>query len=103
MQQMSKSDLFLTAFSKAKPWFGTSSIKRGGKKILIPEILSPKQQESLAIRWLVLNSRTFKGKSTSEGLAKEFMGCLTDQGKTMLQRAQIHQLAEANRASIGLS
>ena len=50
MQQMSKSDLFLTAFSKAKPWFGTSSIKRGGKKILIPEILSPKQQESLAIR-----------------------------------------------------
>ena len=100
---MSKSDLFLTAFSRAKPWFGTSSIKRGGKKVLIPEILSPKQQESLAIRWLVLNSRTFKGKSTSEGLAKEFIGCLTDQGKTMLQRAQIHQLAESNRASIGLS
>lgn len=43
------------------------------------------------------------GKSTSEGLANELLGCLTDQGKTMGQRTQIHQLAEANRASIGLS
>ena len=71
--------------------------------MLIPEILSPKQQESIAIRWLVTNSRTFSGKSTSEGLASEFLGCLTDQGKTMSQRAQIHQLAEAKRASIGLA
>jgi len=47
---MSKSDLFLSAFFRAKPWFGTSSIRRGGKKVLIPEILSPKQQESIAIR-----------------------------------------------------
>ena len=103
IQNMGKSDLFLAAFFRAKPWFGTSSIRRGGKKVLIPEILSPKQQESIAIRWLVTNSRTFSGKSTSEGLASEFLGCLTDQGKTMSQRAQIHQLAEANRASIGLA
>ena len=103
IQKMSKSELFMAAFLRSKPWFGTSSIRRGGKKVLVPEILSAKQQESIAIRWLVTNSRTFTGKSTCEGLANELMGCLTDQGKTMTQRSQIHQLAESNRASIGLS
>jgi small subunit ribosomal protein S7 len=102
IQKLTKMEIFMMAFLRAKPWFGTSSVRRGGKKILIPEILSSKQQESIAIRWLVLNSRTRSSTSTCENLAKEFLGCLTDQGKTMNQRAQIHQLAESNRASIGV-
>jgi ribosomal protein S7 len=34
----------------------------------------------------------------AECLASEFFGCLTNQGKTMNQRAQLHKLAESNRA-----
>ena len=34
----------------------------------------------------------------AEGLASEFFGCLTNQGKTINQREQLHKLAEANRA-----
>ena len=34
----------------------------------------------------------------AESLASELFGCLTNQGKTIQQREQLHKLAEANRA-----
>jgi len=71
------------------------------KKVIIPEILTPSQQESIAIRWLILNARLTtgsSGKAIAECLALELFGCLTNQGKTIQQREQLHKLAEANRA-----
>ena len=98
-----KADLFLTALHKAKPWLTTKTFKRGGKPVVIPEMLSEAESLALAIRWLIQNSQSLTssgGKSTSEHLADELFGCLTNRGKTMSQREQIHKLAEANRAWI---
>jgi small subunit ribosomal protein S7 len=95
---LTKDEIFIIALRKAQPWITTSSLRRGGKKVIIPEILTPSQQESIAIRWLILNSRSTSGKSMAESLANEFFGCLTNQGKTINQREQLHKLAEANRA-----
>lgn len=95
---LTKDEIFIIALRKAQPWVTTSSLRRGGKKVIIPEILTPAQQESIAIRWLILNSRNTPGKSMAECLANEFFGCLTNQGKTINQREQLHKLAEANRA-----
>jgi len=95
---LTKDEIFIIALRKAQPWITTTSLRRGGKKVIIPEILTPSQQESIAIRWLILNSRNISGKSMAECLAGEFFGCLTNQGKTINQREQLHKLAEANRA-----
>jgi small subunit ribosomal protein S7 len=98
LNSLTKEEVFLIALRKAQPWITTSSLRRGGKKVIIPEMLTPSQQESIAIRWLILNSRSITGKSIAECLASEFFGCLTNQGKTINQREQLHKLAEANRA-----
>jgi small subunit ribosomal protein S7 len=95
---LTKDEIFMISLRKAQPWITTTSLRRGGKKVIIPEMLTPAQQESMAIRWLILNSRNISGKSMAECLASEFFGCLTNQGKTMNQREQLHKLAEANRA-----
>jgi ribosomal protein S7 len=103
-----KSDLFLTALHRSKPWLTTKTYKRGGKSVVIPEMLNSAQQESMSIRWLVQNSQVKTGtkgysggmKPTAHKLADELFGCLTNRGKTMAQREQIHKLAEANRAWI---
>ena len=95
---LTKDEIFMISLRKAQPWITTTSLRRGGKKVIIPEMLTPAQQESMAIRWLILNSRNISGKSMAECLASEFFGCLTNQGKTMSQREQLHKLAEANRA-----
>ena len=47
---VSKEDLFLLAVDKAKPWLTTKTYRRGGKSVIIPEIINPSQQESFAIR-----------------------------------------------------
>ena len=104
LQQKTKLEIFEIALNKAKPWLSVTSTKRGGKTILVPRVLTPKQQQILVIRWLVQNIRTQKSttiKSSSFLLANELFGCLTDQGKTMAQRQQLHQIAESNRANIG--
>ena len=104
-QSMTKQDLFVTAIHQAKPWVTTKTYKRGGKAVLIPEMLTPAQQESFAIRWLIVNSRQLSRPSGPKGgqpmsfcLGNEFVGCLTNQGRTMAQRDQLHKVAEANRA-----
>lgn len=98
LSTLTKDEIFTIALRKAQPWITTSSLRRGGKKVIIPEILTPAQQESIAIRWLILNSRSTSGKPMSECLSNELFGCLTNQGKTINQREQLHKLAEANRA-----
>ena len=101
LNSLTKEEVFLIALRKAQPWITTSSLRRGGKKVIIPEMLTPSQQESIAIRWLILNSRSMSRSaagSIAECLASEFFGCLTNQGKTINQREQLHKLAEANRA-----
>ena len=47
---LTKDEIFVIALRKAQPWVTTSLLRRGGKKVIIPEILTPSQQESMAIR-----------------------------------------------------
>ena len=104
LESKKKLEIFEIALNRAKPWLSVVSTKRGGKVILVPRVLTPNQQQILVIRWLVQNIRGTKTKavkSSSFLLANELYGCLTNQGKTMNQRQQLHQLAESNRANIG--
>jgi ribosomal protein S7 len=97
----SKEDLFLLAVDKAKPWLTTKTYRRGGKSVIIPEMINPSQQESFAIRWLVRNSRQLNRSGPqpmASCLGGELFGCLTNQGRTINQREQVHKLAEINRA-----
>ena len=104
LQNKTKLEIFEIALNRGKPWLSVVSTKRGGKTILVPKVLTPNQQQILVIRWLVQNIKAPKTntiKSSSAHLANELFGCLTNQGKTMNQRQQLHQTAEANRANIG--
>ena len=79
-QSMTKQELFVTAIHQAKPWLTTKTYKRGGKAVIIPEMLTPAQQESFAIRWLIVNSRQLSRPSGPTGqpmsfcLGKETLG-----------------------------
>ena len=39
----SKEELFLLAVDKAKPWLTTKTYRRGGKSVIIPEMINSSQ------------------------------------------------------------
>ena len=99
-----KLELFSQALKQGRPWLSVTSTKRGGKKVLIPQVIPEKNQDRYAMQFLVKNTKDTKNndrRSAGDRLANELYGCLTNQGKTIQDRDHLHQLAESNRAQLG--
>ena len=70
----------------------------GGATLQVPVEVSGYRQESLAMRWLIGESRKRGGKSMSEKLAAEVMDAANNTGAAIKKREETHKMAEANRA-----
>jgi len=60
--------------------------------------VSPKRQQSLAIRWIIQAAREKKGKPMSQRLAEELLAAYNREGTAMARRENVHRMAEANKA-----
>jgi len=53
---------------------------------------------SLAMRWILENSRKRGGRNMAEKLAGELLDAANNQGASIKKRDDTHRMAEANRA-----
>ncbi|OHB67156.1 MAG: 30S ribosomal protein S7 [Planctomycetes bacterium RBG_13_60_9] len=91
-------EVFEAAINNVKPALEVRSKRVGGASYQVPMQVSPRRQQSLAFRWILLSARGKKGKPMQERLASELMDAYNKQGGAMTTRENVHRMAEANKA-----
>ncbi len=91
-------EIFETAINNVKPVLEVRSKRVGGASYQVPMQVSPRRQQSLAFRWILLSARSKKGKPMAERLAAELSDAYNKQGGAMTTRENVHRMAEANKA-----
>ncbi|MDG1491039.1 MAG: 30S ribosomal protein S7 [Planctomycetota bacterium] len=86
------------AVENAKPGVEVRSKRVGGANYQVPREVKKARQQSLAIRWLVDNSRKKKGKPMHLRLAEELVDAHNGTGASVTWKENIHKMAEANKA-----
>ena len=91
-------EAFIQALENAKPTVEVKSRRIGGATYQVPVEIPEKRQVSMAVRWIILHSRSRPGKSMEEALALELADCFNNQGTTIKKKDDTHRMAEANKA-----
>lgn len=91
-------DVFTQAIENVKPNIEVRSKRVGGASYQVPMQVNPKRQLSLAIRWILQETRSRKGKPMCEKLADEIAAAYKREGAAMTKRENVHRMAEANKA-----
>lgn len=91
-------DTFTLAIENIKPRVELKAKRVGGSVYQIPMEVSPKRQQTLAIRWLLATCRKISGKPMSVRLANEIMAASKNEGSSVKKREDVQKMAEANKA-----
>ena len=91
-------EVFESAMENVKPMLEVRSKRVGGASYQVPMQVSPRRQQSLAIRWIIQAARGKKGKPMGERLAGELMDAFNKEGAAITTRENVHRMAEANKA-----
>jgi small subunit ribosomal protein S7 len=92
----------LTVFKKAvenvKPALEVRSRRVGGATYQVPVDVRPVRRLTLAMRWIIDNSRSRGEKSMADKLAAELTDAYHGRGNSIKKREDVHKMADANRA-----
>ena len=92
----------LRAFEKAlenvKPRLEVKARRVGGANYQVPIEIRPERRQTLAIRWLVINTRKRSEREMSKKLAGELMDAFNNTGGSVKKKEDTHRMAEANKA-----
>lgn len=91
-------EAFEQALENAKPTLEVKSRRIGGATYQVPVEISPDRRNAMAMRWIILNSRSKVGRSMEVGLTQELVDCFNNQGATIKKKDDTHRMAEANKA-----
>jgi small subunit ribosomal protein S7 len=86
------------AVENVRPLVEVRSRRVGGANYQVPVEVRPARGTTLALRWLVNNSRARKEHTMDERLVSEIMDAANGQGVSVKRREDMHKMAEANRA-----
>jgi len=90
--------VFDIALKNVAPIMELKSRRIGGANYQVPmEVMEPRRT-TLAMRWLLIASRSKKGIRMAERLAGEILDAYNKQGAAMKKREDVHRMAEANKA-----
>ena len=64
----------------------------------VPVEVSPRRQETLAIRWLVNFARQRREPTMSMRLANEILDASNNTGAAVKRKEDVHKMAESNKA-----
>jgi small subunit ribosomal protein S7 len=87
-----------TAIDNIRPALEIKSRRVGGANYQVPVPVSPRRQETLAVRWLVDISRNKTGKSFSKLLETEILNAFNGEGDALKKKLDVERMAEANKA-----
>ena len=92
----------VTALKKAidniKPQLEVKSRRVGGATYQVPMEVPSRRATTLALRWLVQNSRARKEKSMADRLAAELSDAASNGGASVKRKEDLHKMAESNKA-----
>lgn len=86
------------AVENTKPQLEVRSRRVGGATYQVPVEVRPRRANTLAIRWIVKNSRARRERSMSQRLANELLDASNAVGASVKQREDLHKMADANKA-----
>tara|TARA_R110002126_G_scaffold120107_1_gene261155 strand:- start:269 stop:745 length:477 start_codon:yes stop_codon:yes gene_type:complete len=93
-----QNEIFESAVENARPAVEVRSKRVGGANYQVPREVKKHRQQSLAIRWLVDNSRKKKGKPMAQRFAEELIDAYSGTGASVQWKENVHKMAEANKA-----
>ena len=91
-------EIFNKAIDNIRPSVEVRSKRVGGANYQVPREVKRARQLSLAIRWLIDNSRKKKGKPMAQRLAEELVDAYNGTGASVSWKENVHKMAEANKA-----
>ena len=86
------------AIDNVKPPLEVRSRRVGGATYQVPVEVRPSRGTTLAMRWLVNNSRARKEHSMAERLVAELMDAANGLGAAMKKRDDMQKMADSNKA-----
>jgi small subunit ribosomal protein S7 len=86
------------AVDNVKPQLEVKSRRVGGATYQVPVEVRPRRATTLAIRWIVGNSRSRRERTMAERLANELHDAANGVGTSVKRRDDMHKMAESNRA-----
>ena len=90
--------VFKKAVENCKPLLEVKTRRVGGANYQVPVEVSQNRRVSLAIRWLILNSRSRPEKGMPDRLANELTDAANMRGGAIKKKDDVHRMAEANKA-----
>ncbi|HBW73695.1 MAG: 30S ribosomal protein S7 [Candidatus Magasanikbacteria bacterium GW2011_GWA2_45_39] len=91
-------EVFDEAYKNLSPTVEVKSRRVGGANYQIPIPVRGERQRALAFRWLIAAASAKKGKPMHKKLAEEIMAAAENQGDAVRKRADVHRMADANKA-----
>lgn len=91
-------EIFDQALRNVTPAVEVKPRRVGGSTYQVPVEVTTDRGVSLAMRWILQNSRTRGGKGMPSKLAAELIDAANGQGNSIKKKDETHRMAEANRA-----
>lgn len=89
---------FYRAFENVVPTVEVKPRRVGGSVYQIPAEVRPNRARALAIRWVIAASKSRSDKTMGQRLAQELLEAHEGRGAAVKKKADVHRMAEANRA-----
>ncbi len=90
--------LFQEAMENVMPVIEVRPRRVGGSVYQIPMEVNPDRRRSLAMRWLVDAASERSDKTMGKRLGQELIDAAEGKGAAVKKKADVHRMAEANRA-----
>ena len=91
-------ELFNKSFQQIVPVVEVRSRRVGGSVYQIPREVSFERGRALALRWIIGAAKVRSNKTMGERLAYELIDASEGRGVAVKKKADVHRMAEANRA-----
>jgi small subunit ribosomal protein S7 len=91
-------EVFKKALDNIKPVLEVKSRRVGGANYQVPIEVRPARRQTLAFRWLLLNSRKRPERNMAQRLALELVDAFNNTGLSIKKKEDTHKMAEANKA-----
>ena len=91
-------DIFEEALRNVMPMIEVRPRRVGGATYQVPVEVRSDRRISLAIRWIVTNSRKRSGHTMVERLAGELLDAANNTGASVKKKEDGHKMADANKA-----
>ncbi len=91
-------EIFKQALNNVMPMVEVKARRVGGANYQVPIEIRPERRQTLAIRWIVINTKKRSEREMSKKLAAELVDAYNNAGGSVKKKEDTHRMAEANKA-----